>query len=117
MRVNGVCLTTWLSKDGWSGGSRPDAEWIHESESGSGWIFPFLVLHVVGAQSSRQGHIFWPALQQLSTSIQLFRAGRAPNPEAVVHRLKVTAATPLARRSSGASRFPKPSHFGNPTSD
>ena len=28
MRVNGVRVATWSSRDGWSGDSRPDAEWI-----------------------------------------------------------------------------------------
>jgi hypothetical protein len=28
MRVNGVRVATWSSRDGWSGDSRPDAEWL-----------------------------------------------------------------------------------------
>jgi hypothetical protein len=30
MRVNGVLVATWSSSDGWSGDSRPDAEWLHD---------------------------------------------------------------------------------------
>jgi hypothetical protein len=29
MRVNGVRVATWSSRDGWSGATRPDAEWLH----------------------------------------------------------------------------------------
>jgi hypothetical protein len=29
MRVNGVRVATWSSRDGWSGDTRPDAEWLH----------------------------------------------------------------------------------------
>jgi hypothetical protein len=29
IRVNGVRVATWLSRDGWSGNGRPDAEWLH----------------------------------------------------------------------------------------
>ena len=28
MRINGQRVATWSSKDGWSGDSRPEAEWI-----------------------------------------------------------------------------------------
>jgi hypothetical protein len=28
MRVNGVRVATWSSRDGWSGDSRLDAEWL-----------------------------------------------------------------------------------------
>jgi hypothetical protein len=28
MRVNGVRVATWSSEHGWSGDSRPDAEWL-----------------------------------------------------------------------------------------
>jgi hypothetical protein len=28
MRINGQRVATWSSKDGWSGDTRPDAEWI-----------------------------------------------------------------------------------------
>jgi hypothetical protein len=28
MRINGVRVATWSSRDGWSGDSRPDAEWL-----------------------------------------------------------------------------------------
>ena len=28
MRVNGLRVATWSSRDGWSGDSRPDAEWL-----------------------------------------------------------------------------------------
>ena len=28
MRVNGVRVANWSSRDGWSGDSRPDAEWL-----------------------------------------------------------------------------------------
>jgi hypothetical protein len=28
MRVNGVRVPTWSSRNGWSGDSRPDAEWL-----------------------------------------------------------------------------------------
>jgi hypothetical protein len=28
MRVNGQRVATWSSRDGWSGDSRPDAEWL-----------------------------------------------------------------------------------------
>jgi hypothetical protein len=28
MRVNGVRVATWSSRDGWSGDRRPDAEWL-----------------------------------------------------------------------------------------
>jgi len=28
MRVNGVRVATWSSRDGWSGDTRPDAEWL-----------------------------------------------------------------------------------------
>jgi hypothetical protein len=28
MRINGQRVATWSSRDGWSGDSRPDAEWI-----------------------------------------------------------------------------------------
>jgi hypothetical protein len=31
MRVNGQRIATWSSKDGWSGDSRPDAEWIQQN--------------------------------------------------------------------------------------
>jgi hypothetical protein len=27
-RINGVRVATWSSRDGWSGDSRPDAEWL-----------------------------------------------------------------------------------------
>ena len=29
MRVNGQRVATWSSQHGWSGESRPDAEWLH----------------------------------------------------------------------------------------
>jgi hypothetical protein len=29
MRVGGVRVATWSSRDGWSGDSRLDAEWLH----------------------------------------------------------------------------------------
>ena len=29
MRVNGQRVATWSSRDGWSGDTRPDAEWLH----------------------------------------------------------------------------------------
>jgi hypothetical protein len=28
MRVNGVRVATWSSQHGWSGDSRPDADWL-----------------------------------------------------------------------------------------
>jgi hypothetical protein len=28
MRINGVRVPTWSSRNGWSGDSRPDAEWL-----------------------------------------------------------------------------------------
>jgi hypothetical protein len=28
MRVNGVRVATWSSKDGWFGDGRPEAEWL-----------------------------------------------------------------------------------------
>jgi hypothetical protein len=28
MRVNGVRVATWSSKDGWSGDGHPEAEWL-----------------------------------------------------------------------------------------
>jgi hypothetical protein len=28
MRVNGVRVATWSSRDGWSGDSRPEADWV-----------------------------------------------------------------------------------------
>jgi hypothetical protein len=28
MRINGVRAATWSSRDGWSGDTRPDAEWL-----------------------------------------------------------------------------------------
>jgi hypothetical protein len=28
LRVNGVRVATWSSRDGWSGDSRPEADWI-----------------------------------------------------------------------------------------
>jgi hypothetical protein len=28
MRVNGVRVATWTSTDGWSGDSRPEADWL-----------------------------------------------------------------------------------------
>jgi hypothetical protein len=28
MRINGQRVATWSSRDGWSGDSRPDAEWL-----------------------------------------------------------------------------------------
>jgi hypothetical protein len=28
MRVNGVRVATWSSRDGWSGDSRPEVEWL-----------------------------------------------------------------------------------------
>jgi hypothetical protein len=27
-RINGVRVATWSSRDGWSGDSRPEAEWL-----------------------------------------------------------------------------------------
>ena len=27
-RINGVWVATWSSRDGWSGDSRPEAEWL-----------------------------------------------------------------------------------------
>jgi hypothetical protein len=29
MRINGQRIATWSSRDGWSGDTRPDAEWLH----------------------------------------------------------------------------------------
>jgi hypothetical protein len=29
MRINGQRIATWSSQHGWSGDSRPDAEWLH----------------------------------------------------------------------------------------
>jgi hypothetical protein len=29
MRINGQRGATWSSRDGWSGDTRPDAEWLH----------------------------------------------------------------------------------------
>jgi hypothetical protein len=29
MRINSQRVATWLSRDGWSGDNRPDAEWLH----------------------------------------------------------------------------------------
>jgi hypothetical protein len=29
MRINGQRVATWSSQHGWSGDTRPDAEWIH----------------------------------------------------------------------------------------
>jgi hypothetical protein len=28
MRINGVRVATWSSRDGWSGDTRPEAEWL-----------------------------------------------------------------------------------------
>ena len=28
MRINGVRVATWSSRDGWSGDSRPEADWV-----------------------------------------------------------------------------------------
>jgi hypothetical protein len=28
MRINGQRVATWSSRDGWSGDTRPDAEWV-----------------------------------------------------------------------------------------
>jgi len=28
MRINGQRVATWSSRDGWSGDTRPDAEWL-----------------------------------------------------------------------------------------
>jgi hypothetical protein len=33
MRVNGVRVATWSSRDGWSGDSRPDADWLDALET------------------------------------------------------------------------------------
>jgi hypothetical protein len=29
IRINGQRVATWSSRDGWSGDSRPEAEWLH----------------------------------------------------------------------------------------
>jgi hypothetical protein len=35
MRINSQRIATWSSEHGWSGDSRPDAEWIHNEPSSS----------------------------------------------------------------------------------
>ena len=36
MRINGQRVATWSSRDGWSGDTRPDAEWLPRSKQPKG---------------------------------------------------------------------------------